>query len=80
ANAACEAMLNHAETTMIGQPYDAVLSPPDGYVERRDGHGFAAFDTEIEAIRGPRIRVDFVENHVADHPGWRIVTLHHAPQ
>jgi len=57
-----------------------VLSPPDGYVERRDGHGFAAFDIEIEAIRGPRIRVDFVESQVADHPGWRIVTLHHAPQ
>lgn len=80
ANAACEALLNHAETTMIGQPYDAVLSPPDGYVERRDGHGFSAFDTEIEAIRGARIRVDFVETLVADHPGWRIVTLHHAPQ
>lgn len=80
ANSACELLLNHSETTMIGQPYDAVLLPPADYADRRDGHGFAAFDTEIEAIRGPRIRVDFVETLVADHPGWRIVTLHHAPQ
>lgn len=80
ANAACELLLNHSETTMVGQPYDAVLLPPVDYATRRDGHGFAAFDTEIEAIRGSRIRVDFVETPVADHPGWRIVTLHHAPQ
>jgi len=80
ANAACELLLNHSEKTMVGQPYDAVLLPPADYAARRDGHGFAAFDTEIEAIRGPRIRVDFVETLVADHPGWRIVTLHHAPQ
>lgn len=80
ANSACELLLNHSETTMVGQPYDAVLLPPEDYADRRDGHGFAAFDIEIEAIRGPRIRVDFVETLVADHPGWRIVTLHHAPQ
>jgi len=79
ANAACELLLNHSETTMVGQPYDAVLLPPDDYADRRDGHGFAAFYTEIEAVRGHRIRVDFVETLVADHEGWRIVTLHHAP-
>lgn len=78
ANAACELLLNHSETSMVGQPYDAVLLPPEDYADRRDGHGFAAFDTEIEAVRGPRIRVDFVETLVADHPGWRIVTLHHS--
>ncbi|AQR73100.1 nitrogen regulation protein NR(II) [Sphingomonas sp. LM7] len=80
ANSACELLLNHSETTMVGQPYDAVLRPPEDYADRRDGHGFAAFDIEIEAIRGPRVRVDFVETPVADQPGWRIVTLHHAPQ
>lgn len=79
ANAACELLLNHSETAMIGQPYDTVLLPPEDYTTRRDGHGFAAFDTEIEAIRGPRIRVDFLETQVPDQPGWRIVTLHHAP-
>lgn len=79
ANAACELLLNHSERAMIGQPYDAVLLPPSDYVDRRDGHGFAAFDTEIEAVRGSRLRVDFVESQVPDHPGWRILMLHHAP-
>ncbi|MDT8757973.1 ATP-binding protein [Sphingomonas psychrotolerans] len=80
ANSACELLLNHSEATMVGRPYDAVLRPPEDYADRRDGHGFAAFDIEVEAIRGPRIRVDFVETLIADQPGWRIVTLHHAPQ
>lgn len=80
ANAACELLLNHSEKSMVGQPQSAVLTLPRDYGDRRDGHGFAAFDTEIEAVRGARIRVDFVETLVADHPGWRIVTLHHAPQ
>ncbi|MDF7773919.1 ATP-binding protein [Sphingomonas sp. AOB5] len=80
ANAACELLLNHSETSMAGQPYDAVLLPPEDYADRRDGRGFAAYDVEIEAVRGSRIRVDFVETSVVDHPGWRIVTLHHAPR
>ncbi len=79
ANPACELMLNHSESAMVGQPYDAVLLAPEDYADRRDGHGFAAFDTEIEAVRGARIRVDFLETQVPDRPGWRIVTLHHAP-
>lgn len=78
ANAACELLLNHSESSMIGQPYDAVLLPPEDYIDRRDGHGFAAFDIDIEAIRGPRVRVDYLETQVPDHEGWRIVTLHHA--
>lgn len=78
ANAACELLLNHSESSMIGQPYDAVLLPPEDYVDRRDGHGFAAFDIDIEAVRGPRVRVDYLETQVPDHGGWRIVTLHHA--
>ena len=79
ANAACELLLNHSERVMAGQPYDAVLLLPDAYAERRDGHGFSAFDIEIEAVRGPRLRVALVETQVAARPGWRIVTLHHAP-
>lgn len=79
ANSACELLLNLSEKAMVGMPYEAVLRAPADYASRRDGHGFAAFDTEI-AVRGSRIRVDFVETLVADHPGWRIITLHHAPQ
>ena len=49
ANAACESLLNHSEKSMIGQPYDAVLLPPEDYADRRDGHGFAAL-TLLAAI------------------------------
>lgn len=80
ANSACELLLNHSETAMVGQRFERVLVPPPDYASRRDGHGFAAFDTEVEVARGPRMRVDFVETPVSDQPGWRIVTLHHAPQ
>ena len=38
ANAACESLLNHSEKSMIGQPYDAVLMPPDDYADRREQH------------------------------------------
>ena len=79
ANMACEHLLNHSERAMLGQRFDRVVTPPDGYVTRRDGHGFAAYDVEIEPTRMPRTRVDFVEAPVPDHPGWRIVTLHQAP-
>jgi two-component system nitrogen regulation sensor histidine kinase GlnL len=80
ANAECEALLNHAETTMIGQPYDAVLSPPEGYVDRRDGHGFAASTSRSRRSAAPGSGSTLSRGSVADHPGWRIVTLHHAPQ
>ncbi len=77
ANAVAEQMLYLSERLMIGQPIAAILPPPQG-LEARDGFGFAVYDTEIETARGVRMRVDFVETHIADHPGWRVVTLHNA--
>jgi len=79
ANMACEHLLNHSEKAMLGQRLDRIVTPPEGYLGRRDGHGFAAFDVEIEPTRSPRTRVDFIEQPIAEHPGWRIVTLHQAP-
>lgn len=80
ANAACETLLNQSETAMVGQPYAAVLLPPADYSERKDGHGFAVFDVEVETNRGVRVRVDLLEAPLSEHAGWRIVTLHHAAQ
>nr|WP_235535108.1 ATP-binding protein [Sphingomonas sp. Leaf339] len=77
ANAMAEQTLNLSERIMAGQPLAAILPPPAG-VEVRDGYGFAAYDTEIATARGVRMRVDFVEAQIADHPGWRAVTLHNA--
>jgi two-component system nitrogen regulation sensor histidine kinase GlnL len=79
ANTACEHLLNHSERAMVGQLFETVLAPPKEYRNRRDGHGFAAFGIEIEPTRSGKIKVDLIEAMIADHPGWRIVTLHHVP-
>ncbi len=78
-NMACEHLLNHSEKAMLGQRLDRILALPDGYTTRRDGHGFSAYDVEIEPNRSPRTRVDFIEQPITERPGWRIVTLHQAP-
>lgn len=76
-NADCEELLNLSARAMIGQTLDQVLrSPRDPAV--RDDHGFAAFDVEIELVRGGRVRADYIESRIADHPGWWTITLHHA--
>ena len=77
ANADCETLLNLSERAMLGQPLASILRSPRDPASR-DDHGFAAFDTEIELARGGRVRADFIEAAVADHPGWRTITLHHA--
>ena len=77
ANALAEQLLNLSERLMVGQPLDAILPPP-GEGSARDGHGFAIYDTEIATARGHKIRVDFVEAQIPDHPGWRAITLHSA--
>jgi two-component system nitrogen regulation sensor histidine kinase GlnL len=76
ANADCETLLNLSERAMIGQPLAAVLKAP-GEPGRRAEHGFAAFDSEIALARGGSIRADYLESHVADYPGWRVIALHH---
>ena len=76
ANSEAEQLLNQSERAMIGQPLEAVMASPQEYRARRAGLGFAAFDAAIDTVRGGRIRADFIEAMVADHPGWRIVTLH----
>ena len=77
ANAECETLLNLSERAMLGQPIHAILSLPEA-ATRREGHAFAAFDTDLVTTRGVRVRVDVVEAEVVDHSGWRTVTLHNA--
>ncbi|WP_010216993.1 two-component system sensor histidine kinase NtrB [Sphingomonas sp. PAMC 26621] len=77
ANAECETLLNLSERAMLGQPLAAVMQDP-GVDYPRDNHGLSAFDTEIALARGGSVRVDYVETLIADHPGWRTITLHHA--
>lgn len=75
ANASAEQMLNLSERLMLGRPLAEVLPPP---ADTDDRHGWAVYDTEIATARGIRMRVDFVEAQVPDHPGWRTITLHPA--
>lgn len=77
ANSEAELLLNISERAMQGQGLDHVMVLPAGYLDRRAGLGFAAYDAVIETMRGGRLRVDFIEAMIADHPGWRIITLHH---
>jgi len=76
ANADCENLLNLSERAMVGQRLDTVLKAP-GEPGRRAEHGFAAFDSEIVLTRGGSIRADYLESQIADHPGWRVIALHH---
>lgn len=79
ANNEAELLLNISERAMQGHDLGYVMVPPLGYSDRRVGLGFAAYDTIIDTMRGGRIRIDFIEAMVSDHPGWRIITLHHGP-
>jgi two-component system nitrogen regulation sensor histidine kinase GlnL len=75
-NAEAEQLLNMSERAMIGRPIEAALTPP-GFAQR-DDQALAAFDTEIETRRAGRLRLDYLEVPLADRPGWRTITLHHA--
>ncbi|MFT3976178.1 MAG: ATP-binding protein [Sphingomonas bacterium] len=77
ANAECELLLNLSERAMIGRPLHAMLSLPKE-ADGQAGRAFAVFDTEIETRGGVRMRVDLAQAELADHPGWRAITLHHA--
>ncbi|MBY8827888.1 ATP-binding protein [Hephaestia mangrovi] len=76
ANPEAEQLLNMSERAMTGQPLRAALTPPA--FAQRDGQGLAAFDTDVETARAGRLRLDYLEAPLADRPGWRTITLHHA--
>ena len=76
ANAEAEQLLNASERAMLGRALDTILVPP--VFAQRDGQALAAFDAEIETARAGRIRVDYLEAPLAERPGWRTITLHHA--
>lgn len=78
ANSGAEQLLNTSERAMLGQKLASIMVLPPDYLERREGLGFAAFDTRLDTKRGGRVRVDFSEVAVPEHSGWRIVTLHEA--
>ena len=77
ANAECELLLNLSERAMRGRTIGEVLPLPNE-AEGREGRAFTAFDLALETARGQRLRVDLAAVELADHPGWRMITLHNA--
>lgn len=77
ANTAAEALLNRSQTSMIGLPVGEVLALPDLAVmaRRERDHGVWAFDVDLALGQG-RVRVDFADAPLADHPGWRMLSIH----
>jgi len=76
ANTEAEQLLNLSERSMTGQPLESVLTPPVSAAE--EGQGLAAFDSDVETSRAGHLRLDYLEAPLADRPGWRTITLHHA--
>lgn len=76
-NAEGEALLNMSQRALIGQRLGDVLTCPGG-LPRRSGQAAAFFDTTVTTRQGLALRVDMIEAEVPDHPGWRVLTLHHA--
>lgn len=78
-NAAAEMFLNASASALLHKPFGMVLRLPDSCLAGlRDEAQFAAFDCTVEFPRGGRARVDFHASTLADHPGWRLVSLHSA--
>lgn len=78
ANGAAEALINLSERAMAGQPLEAVFVLPPGAQTRREERDFATYDVSIDLVRGGRVRVDYIESIIPDHPGWRTIVLHNA--
>lgn len=76
ANGAAELLLNQSERSMVGRSLAAIVRPP--HRGDRGGQAYAAYDADVETGRGQKLRVDYGEADLADHPGWRAITLHAA--
>ena len=78
-NAAAEILLNASAAHLVHKPFGIVVRIPTSC---RDGLRqeavFAAYDCELETARGIRFRADFHATPLADHTGWRLVTLQSA--
>ncbi len=78
-NAAAEMFLNASAAALVHKPFGMVLRLPESCLAGlRDGAVFAAFDCIVERPRGAKMRVDFHATPLADHDGWRLITLHGA--
>ncbi len=78
-NAATEILLNASAASLVHKPFGMVLRLPESCLAGlREEAMFASFDCTVERSNGARLRIDFHSTPLADHDGWRLVSLHGA--
>lgn len=79
ANVRAEALLNMARTSIIGQNVARLLRMVDAVTRFNiweSDQPLAAYDIELMVGRGGAIKADMLIGPIANHEGWRIVTIH----
>ena len=75
-NATAEMLFNASAAHLRHKPFGMVVRLPDACLSGlREEALFAAYDCKIVTARGAEFRIDFHSTSLADHPGWRLVTL-----
>ncbi len=78
-NAAAEMLLNASASYLLHKPFGIVLRLPDSCLSGlRADAVFASYDCIVETQRGTKLRVDFHATPIADHDGWRLISLNGA--
>ncbi len=78
-NAAAEMFLNASAQSLLHKPFGMVLRLPESCLAGlREEAVFASFECVVEASRGRKMRIDFHATPLADHDGWRLISLHGA--
>ncbi len=76
-NAAAEALLNTSDRHLIGRPLQKIIALPKHF-ERGADAPFAAYDVDIEMLKGALQRIDISSSPLAGFAGWRMISLHGA--
>lgn len=79
ANVRAEALLNMARSTIVGSDVASVIRMTDAALRIDVWHSnqpLAAYDVEIHAGRSAQQQADIMIAPIADHEGWRAVSIH----
>ena len=74
ANVASETLLNLGRTAIIGRPIAEMIGHP--LTSMPSDSPFAAYDLDLTLPDGRQPRADLMAAPLADHAGWRVITLH----
>lgn len=83
ANVSAESLLNMARTAIVGSDIARTVRMADAGAPFDIWHGnkpIAAYDIKVHAGRTAEMEVDLMIAPVADHEGWRVVSIHSQSQ